>query len=74
MEAVNIKNCATSVQLPAATSWELLIARLTNASTTAATKDATATVYSMARFLFIEAYSGLYVTSVICDVFSLVRL
>lgn len=38
-----------TVQLPAATSWPSAIAKLTNANTTAATKEPTATEYSRVR-------------------------
>lgn len=49
MEAVSNKNCATTEQLPAATSWASEIASEVNAKQTAATKLPTATVYSMVR-------------------------
>lgn len=40
-----------TVQLPAATSWCSLMARETNAKTTAARNDATETAYSICRDL-----------------------
>lgn len=49
MDAVSRRNCAITVQLPAATSCASLIASDTNAKTIAATKEPTATVYSIAR-------------------------
>lgn len=50
-----MRNCATTEQLPAATSWASAIANETNANTIAATNDATATVYSMVRLVRINS-------------------
>ena len=46
MEAVNRRNWAITVQLPAATSWSSLMYKEMYAKTTAAINDDTAIVYS----------------------------
>lgn len=54
MEAVKIKNCATSVQLPAATSCWSLSKRDVKDRATATMNEVTATVYSIFLDLFIR--------------------
>lgn len=69
MEAVRSRNCAITVQFPAATSWLSAIERDTKAKTTAARKEATAMEYSTARdFICLglfwgESEKGLWVSN-----------
>ena len=51
MDAVSSRNCAMTVQFPAATSWSSLIYNDINAKTTAAINEDTAMVYSAVRDL-----------------------
>lgn len=46
MDAVSSRNCAITVQLPAATSWSSLMYNEMKAKTTAAINEETAIVYS----------------------------
>lgn len=68
MDAVSIRNWATSVQLPAATSCSSLSNRETNDNTTAVTNEATATVYSIVLLLFISIKYDLHLLWSIPDV------
>lgn len=58
MDAVSRRNCAMTVQFPAATSWASLIARETNAKITAARNEPTATMYSIVLDVFIIEIAG----------------
>lgn len=54
MLAVSRRNCATMVQLPAATSWSSAMYSETNAKMTAVMNEPKATEYSNALFFIID--------------------